>query len=171
MTEREKRMHRCCIVGEKTPTADKPELSVRCELRRAIEDAIQAGYTTFLTGLEPGPERWAAEILSKEKARFYPQLKLIALLPRESGEKPRSKQERERERELLQHMDLVCSVASREDPEHRTRQSRWMAEHARRMIAVYEESSSYTKTALRAAMEECLEIRFAGVEGALHRPG
>ena len=53
-TEAQLRAHRCAFTGHRPEKLHGQEGYVVVELRKAIEAAIQDGYTTFITGCSRG---------------------------------------------------------------------------------------------------------------------
>ena len=50
MTEQEKRLHRCCFAGHRPEGILLSETTAKEWLRFQLLQAIDAGYTTFITG-------------------------------------------------------------------------------------------------------------------------
>ena len=80
MTEQEKRLHRACFTGHRPDKLIGKEDVVRLCLRRQIDAAIEDGYTTFISGMCPGVDIIAAELIL-EKERSNPDIHLIAAMP------------------------------------------------------------------------------------------
>ena len=64
-TEADLRLHRCCFTGHRPEKIGIPEGTVIALLDKAISEAIQSGYSTFISGMAKGVEIWAAEIVLK----------------------------------------------------------------------------------------------------------
>ena len=64
-TEAEMRSHRCCFTGHRPEKIGIPEETVIDLLDKAISEAIQAGYSTFITGMARSVDSWEAEIVIK----------------------------------------------------------------------------------------------------------
>ena len=64
-TEADLRLHRCCFTGHRPEKIGIPEGTVIALLDKAISEAIQSGYSTFISGMARGVEIWAAEIVLK----------------------------------------------------------------------------------------------------------
>ena len=77
MNEEEKRLHRCCFSGHRPEKLEEPEAEVKQWLAERIEEAIRAGYTTFISGCAMGVDIWAAQIVLERKERG-PSLHLMA---------------------------------------------------------------------------------------------
>ena len=60
-------LHRCCFTGHRPEKLSLSETEVKPLLEKAIDTAIQNGYTTFITGMAPGVDIWAAEIVLKKE--------------------------------------------------------------------------------------------------------
>ena len=79
------RKHTCCFTGhrpDKMPTGDKLG-ELRLRVRTAAEFLLNRGYDTFITGMAPGFDLFAAEILLHESE--FRQVKLICALPYRCG--------------------------------------------------------------------------------------
>ena len=64
-TEADLRLHRCCFTGHRPEKIGIPLGTVIALLDKAISEAIQSGYSTFISGMARGVEIWAAEIVLK----------------------------------------------------------------------------------------------------------
>lgn len=84
-TEQELRLHRCCFTGHRPEKIDMPERKVVAALEKEIKAAIDAGFTTFISGMARGSDIWAAEIVLRLKKK-NPSLHLIAASPFEGFE-------------------------------------------------------------------------------------
>ena len=63
MTEAEKRKHRVCFTGHRPEKLTRHECQVIRGLEAAIKKAIADGYKVFISGMAPGVDIWAAEIV------------------------------------------------------------------------------------------------------------
>lgn len=63
MAEQEKRRRRCCFTGHRPEKLSIPESEVKAALQKEIHLAIADGITIFITGMPPGVDIWAAEIV------------------------------------------------------------------------------------------------------------
>ena len=64
-TEAEMRSHLCCFTGHRPEKIGIPDETVIALLDKAISEAIQSGYRTFISGMARGVDIWAAEIVLK----------------------------------------------------------------------------------------------------------
>ena len=67
MSEAELRMHRCCFTGHRPDKMTLGEKEIKPMLEKAIDEAIEDGYVTFITGMAMGVDIWAAEIVLERK--------------------------------------------------------------------------------------------------------
>lgn len=106
MTEQEKRKKRCCFTGHRPQKISRPERQIKNDLERAITQAVDAGYTTFITGMAYGVDVWAGEIVVRLR-ESHPELHLIAAVPFEGFESRWSREWKERYSDLLGKADLI----------------------------------------------------------------
>ena len=80
MTEKDKRLHRCCFTGHRPEKLNASEEKVKQWLEEQIDQAIADGYVTFISGCAMGVDIWAGEIVLKKKEQ-NPAIHLIAATP------------------------------------------------------------------------------------------
>ena len=61
--EKELRKHRCCFTGHRPEKLHKPEEQIKKDLEKAILQAVDDGFVTFISGMARGVDIWAAEIV------------------------------------------------------------------------------------------------------------
>ena len=76
----ELRKTRCCFTGPGPQMLKREEDDVKVDLENSILKAVSEGYTTFISGIAPGVEIWAAEIVIRLK-QGSPGLHLVAVIP------------------------------------------------------------------------------------------
>lgn len=54
---------RCCFTGHRSEKLNVSEREVKKLLRQAINEAIEDGFLTYITGMSRGIDMWAAEIV------------------------------------------------------------------------------------------------------------
>ena len=84
-TEAELRLHRCCFTGHRPEKIGIPDETVIALLDKAISEAIQSGYRTFISGMARGVDIWAAEIVLRLRDAGQP-IRLICVSPYEGFE-------------------------------------------------------------------------------------
>ncbi|MBR0302267.1 MAG: DUF1273 family protein, partial [Clostridia bacterium] len=70
----------CCFSGHRPHKLGCPENVVKELLRTQIQKAISDGCSTFITGMAPGVDLWAGEIVIEEK-KASSDIKLICAIP------------------------------------------------------------------------------------------
>ena len=53
----------CCFTGHRPDKMEQGEKEIKLLLEKAIDEAIENGYVTFITGMAMGTDIWAAEIV------------------------------------------------------------------------------------------------------------
>ena len=148
----------CCFTGHRPGKIRSTEEAVRAALRAEIEQAIADGFTAFITGMAPGVDTWAAlEVLSLQEQ--HPAVQLVCAVPFEGVEKNRTDEEIAAFRSILQkaaHIEYVCKKRGRWNFIAR---DRWMVDHARRVIAVFNGTPGGTEYTLGYAQRKEREIR------------
>lgn len=102
-----------------------------------IAALIDAGITTFYTGMAQGVDQWAAAIvlaLSEE----HPGIRLIAVLPCETQANKWSVDQRERHFNILAECDDVITLAGHYTPTCMLERNRYLVDHAEYLLAVYD---------------------------------
>ena len=86
MTEAEKRKYRVCFTGHRPEKLTRHECQVIKDLEAAIKKAIADGHNVFISGMAPGVDIWAAEIVLRLRDKGA-DTKLICAIPFEGFEK------------------------------------------------------------------------------------
>ena len=107
--ENEKRLHRCCFTGHRPEKLSLSEAEVKSLLENAIDTAIENGFTTFITGMAPGVDIWAAEIVL-EKKKHNTALHLFCAVPHPGFEKRKTKYEEERYKKIIGNADYTQTI-------------------------------------------------------------
>ena len=147
MGEQELRPHRCCFTGHRPDKLPIGEEQLCRLLDGAIAQAVQDGFTTFISGMAPGVDICAAELVLKRRA-LDPRLKLICALPfRDFGLHWRDGWT-PRFQAVLQQADLVRCVGNGFSYGAYQRRNQWMVDHCARVIAVYNGQSGGTQNTI-----------------------
>lgn len=86
ITEKEKRLHRCCFTGHRPEKLNRPEREIKLELKKEICRALEDDFTVFISGMARGVDIWAAEVvLQLRKDGFL--VRLICACPYPGFEK------------------------------------------------------------------------------------
>lgn len=155
--ESELRLHRCCFTGHRPEKINVPEKEVIAALEREIRAAIEAGFTTFISGMARGSDIWAAEIVLQLKKEGYP-LHLIAASPFECFEKSWEFGWRHRYHSIMKKADLVKYVCEHYSKACFQIRNEWMVDHSARVIAVYNGESGGTRNTINYAKRKGVEV-------------
>ena len=157
MTETEKRLRRVCFTGHRPEKLNIAEIEVKDRLRKAIQQSIRDGFTTFISGMARGVDMWAAEIVLEEREN-NDNIKLICASPFEGFEKSWSFNERQRYNYILQNADYIKYVCSHYSRQCFQIRNVWMVDHSARVIAVYNGESGGTRNTIKYALNNSIEI-------------
>ena len=155
--EEEKRLHRCCFSGHRPEKLDLPEEAVKKWLSAQIEDAIAAGYRTFICGMGMGVDIWAGELVLERKA-LDASIHLICAVPWPGFSNRWSVDWQERYSRLLREADLAVPIAHHFKQDVFWRRSVWMLDHSNRMIAYYSGAPGNTREMVGYAKKQGLEV-------------
>ena len=146
MTESEKRTHRCCFTGHRPEKLSVSEHDVKIMLEKEIRLAIADGLNVFITGMAPGVDIWAAEVVLKLKNEFS--LKLIAASPHPGFENRWSLDWQKRYAAIMAKADFIKEVCAHYSRGCYQIRNEWMVDHSARVIAVWNGSPSGTKNTI-----------------------
>ena len=144
MTEAEKRMHRCCFTGHRPEKMIMIEKQVIKELEVAIRKAIDDGFNVFVTGMAPGVDIWAAEIILRLRDKEKLPLKLISTNPH-SNFIERWPEWKKRYIAIMNAADLTRDICDGYKRGVYQIRNEWMVDHSSRVIAVWNGKPSGTK--------------------------
>lgn len=122
----------CCITGHRDIPAERMAY-VEQQLRREVLEAIEAGYTRFISGFAEGTDLMFAAIVAEQK-KLHPELFLEAAIPYAGRLKTRNKQFHA----LLQACDGIKVMCREYTPSCFMQRNRYMARESQRVIAVYD---------------------------------
>ena len=158
MTESEKRKHRCCFTGHRPEKLVISESEVKAELEKEIRLAIADGFNVFITGMAPGVDIWAAEVVLELRGKEDHPLKLIAASPHPGFENRWSLDWQKRYAVIMSKADYikdVCQCYSRGCYQIR---NEWMVDHSARVIAVWNGRPSGTKNTVLYAKRKGVPV-------------
>lgn len=147
MSENELRKHRCCFTGHRPDKMEQGEKEIKPLLEKAIDNAIENGYVTFLTGMAEGVDTWAAEVVLERK-KTNPELHLVCALPHPDFEKPRSLTEKMRFNRIIKKADLVKEINDHYFRACYQVRNEWMVDRSNLVIAVFNGQKSGTKNTI-----------------------
>lgn len=122
----------CCVTGHRDIPANKMDYVIET-LRAEVAQAIEEGFTTFISGFADGVDLLFTEIVSEEKAR-NPGLSLEAAVPYRNRIFAKDK----RFQKLLADCDEVYVQQEKYAPNCLLNRNRYMVSSSQRVIAVYD---------------------------------
>ena len=158
MTEQEKRKHRCCFTGHRPEKLSISEREVKIALQKEIRLAIADGINVFITGMAPGVDIWAAEIVLKLQEQEELPLKLIAASPHPGFENRWSFDWQKRYAVIMSKSDFIKEVSTRYSSGCYQIRNEWMVDHSARVIAVWNGSPSGTKNIIMYAKRKGVPV-------------
>lgn len=156
-TEQEKRLHRCCFSGHRPEKLNEPESDVKQWLSEQIDNAIKAGYTTFISGCAMGVDIWAGQIVLQKKA-LNSALRLIAATPWPGFSNKWSIDWQVQYSELLKNADLIVPVSNHYSKDVFQKRNEWMVNHSNRVIAYFNGAPGGTKNTIDYATDKGIEV-------------
>lgn len=157
MDENNKALYRCCFTGHRPEKLNMAETEIRKRLEKMIRQAVDDGYTSFISGMARGVDIWAAQIVLQLR-QTNNNIKLICALPFIGFEKSRSLPERQLYENILESADYVKLVCNRYFPGCFQIRNQYMVNNSSRVIAAYNGSAGGTRNTIRYAERKNIEI-------------
>ena len=126
-------------------------------LEAAVRQAVEDGFTTFITGMARGVDIWAGQAVLKLRAQ-NPAIKLVAASPYRGFEERWSDSWKSQYSFLLEWADAVrytCPAYSKASFQKR---NEWMEDRSSRVIAFYNGESGGTRNTIRYAESKGVQV-------------
>lgn len=147
------REHSCSFTGHRPEKLIRSEHEIRSDLEIEIRNAIDNGYTTFISGMSRGVDILAAELVLQLRQNRQP-IQLICAIPYEGVESGWTADWQQRYRAVLQSADEIKYVCSRRSRGCYHIRNRWMIDRSSRVIAVCNGQSGGTKSTIDYAIRK-----------------
>ena len=147
----------CTFTGHRPERLELPEHQVIQWLDKQIRQAINDGYTEFITGMQRGVDIWAAEAVLKLRNEGKP-IRLIAASAFRGMENRWENSWQERYRSIISASDEVHYICDKPDKKAFFVRNHWMVDHASRLIAVYTGAPGGTKGTIEYARKLKREV-------------
>lgn len=144
MTEAEKRTHRCCFTGHRPEKMAMTENQAIKELEDAIRQAIDDGFSVFISGMAPGVDIWAAEIVLRLRDKENLPIKLIAANPHPNFI-DRWPEWKKRYITVMEAADITRDICDGYKRGVYQIRNEWMVDHSARVVAIWNGKPSGTK--------------------------
>ena len=157
MMKNEKKLHRCCFTGHRPEKLNFSEKEIKDLLEKAIDNAIANGFVTFITGMAPGTDIWAAEIIL-EKKKQNSALHLICAIPHPGFEKRKTMYEEKRYNNIIKNADYTQTICNHYFRACYQRRNEFMVNHSNLVIAVWNGAPSGTKNTIDYALQKGVKV-------------
>jgi len=147
----------CCFTGHRPDKLSQNENEVKKLLNKAIDDAINDGYITFITGMAMGVDIWAAEIILDRMSKNS-DIHLICALPHPNFEKRRSEIEIEKYNKILSFANDVVEVNNHYYTGCYQVRNEWMVDRSSLVLAVFNGKKSGTKNTIDYANKKTVKV-------------
>lgn len=149
----DKKNYSVCFSGHRPEKLGIDEDRIREMLKNAVAEAVDDGYTVFITGMARGVDIWAADIVLEMK-RLYKNIELICALPMPGFERRRTAEEQRRYRQIISEADKVITVSQHYSRHSFQLRNEYMVDNSSRLIAVYNGSAGGTRNTIRYAVRK-----------------
>jgi len=156
-TVEEKRLHRCCFTGHRPEKLNEQEEKVKQWLEEQIDQAINDGYRTFISGCAMGVDLWAGHIVLQKKA-INPEIHLIAATPWPGFSNRWSIDWQIQYSDLLKNADLIVPICNHYHKGVFQQRNEWMVDHSNRVIAYYSGAPGGTRNTIEYAENKGVEV-------------
>ena len=147
----------CCFTGHRPEKLIRSEREIRSDLEIEIRNAIDNGYTTFISGMSRGVDILAAEIVLQFRVAGVP-VRLICAIPYENFERSWSTDWQQRYQTILNYADAVRYVCSHYCRGCHHIRNRWLIDHSTRVIAVCNGQPGGTASTVDYAIRQHKEV-------------
>lgn len=145
----------CCFTGHRPQSLpwkfneqDERCLKMKEQLKNEIVEAVESGYTTFISGMALGFDIICAEIVLELK-NTYPHIKIIGAIPCKTQDKLWKEKDKQRYRSLLTQLDSIrCIYDDYIGPECMLERNRFMINNSSLVIALFNGANGGTKKTL-----------------------
>lgn len=148
----------CCFTGhrpEKMEEIDMLGYDIACEVYKAMN----AGFTTFITGGAKGMDIIAAEAVLLMRERVNGLLKLVVALPYPTFGQRWTDEWKWRFERMIRRADKVISISAKCTYSAYRQRNEWMVDHSSLVLAVYSGAKGGTRNTLKYAEKTGIPTR------------
>ena len=157
MENNEKYRHTCCFTGHRPERLEMPQKKVIQWLYEKINEAVEDGYTNFISGMQRGVDIWAAEIVIKLQKEGTP-VKLIAACAFPGMENEWDQSWKNRYYKLLRESEEINYIGDEPGRKSFFARDEWMVDHSNRVIGVFTGAPGGTQKTINYAKEKRREV-------------
>lgn len=148
----------CCFTGHRPEKLQLSKNKIIQQLEIYIDDALSAGYETFISGMARGTDMWASEIILRKKSKNK-NIKLVCAVPFKGFENRWSYIEKNQYKVILENADSVFYICQKYTPYSFQARNIWMVDRSSRVIAVFNGTSGGTMNTIKYAVKNDVEIK------------
>lgn len=149
--------HTCSFTGHRPERLDLPETQVIQWLAEQIRQAVEDGYTDFISGMQRGVDIWAAEEVLKLREEGA-EVRLLAACAFEGMESRWNCEWRARYERILEEADEVTFVSRIPSRRAFFQRNHWMVDRSTRLIGIYTGTPGGTKETIQYAKKHGLQV-------------
>lgn len=154
------RKYCCCFTGHRPEKLGAGKELVIQRLDEAITDALDDGYTTFISGAAKGVDLWAAELVLARR-RTQPDIRLVCAVPYKGFGLHWRDGHSELFTDVIRAADMVVYVCDSYSRSAYQRRNEWMVDRSSLLIAAYTGASGGTRNTIEYAKRQSgCEIRY-----------
>lgn len=153
----------CCFTGHRPEKITENVDIIKANLRTEVLKAIDLGYDTFVTGMAPGTDTWAGEIVMELKKNDS-NIKLFCAIPFRGVEKNRTPELQEKFHEILDNSDGSHYLSGKYKRWTFLARDEWMVDHSSYVIAVFNGSYGGTEYTLDYARKKERKIAYVNMK-------
>lgn len=165
--------HACSFTGHrpaKLPWGDNEQdprcITLKENIKRAVEEAYQMGYRHFICGMAQGCDLFFCEAVLALREE-HPDVTIEAAIPYADQAKGWSASEQERYRRLVARCDFETMVQQNYDRGCLHRRNRYMVDHSSLLLAAYDGTAGGTMYTVVYAMKRNIPILGIEINGFL----
>lgn len=140
----------CSIIGCRMYEYNMHEEEMRPLLEKAIKQAINDGYSIFMSDMERGVGRWAANIVLNEKKR-NPEIVLICVVPDGSQATHWDRKEEQEYDKIIKNADYIKNMYGLYEKNSVLKRRFFMVDCSARIVAAYTDKKGETLNVIRYA--------------------
>lgn len=148
----------CCFTGHRPGKLKTDKQEVITWLKSEIDIAVDAGYTTFISGMQRGVDIWAAEYVLELK-KNNSDLLLVAASAFPGMEAMWTQKWIDQYDAIRLRADATLFVCNVPSVDAFFQRNNWMVDHASLLVAVYNNIPGGTKATIDYAKLQRLRIR------------
>ena len=150
--------HACCFTGHRPERLENiTEQEVKKWLRTKIEEAVNDGYTDFISGMQRGVDIWAAEEVLKLREKNA-NIHLFAASAFKGMQNSWEESWKMRYVKIMNSADGKVYVSDKPGRAAFFKRNEWLVDHSSRVLAVYTGAPGGTKETINYALKNGREV-------------